>query len=242
MVKVGKYRRALKRLRRKRVKTTMRRAGIKRRRMTVVPRRVVSMGKGFPAKIVMTHKYVETISISTPSVASYNGYQYRANGMFDPRVGTGGHQPLGYDQMVALYNHWTVIGSRIRFKIVRDKSTDSRVIQACTYLDDDSTLPPTYEALLEQNRLRSVVMGSATSTGEGERFITLSNKFSARKQFGTGALSKDSLQGSATADPTEQSYFVLAVTSPSSVAQSLIVQVEIEYIAVWTEVKDITQS
>ena len=242
MVKVGKFRRALKRLRRKRVKTAMRRAGIKRRRTIVNPKRAVSMGKGFPAKIVMTHKYVETVTLSSPAVASYNAITYRANGMFDPRVAAGGHQPLGFDQMSALYNHWTVIGARVRFKVVRDKSSDSRVIQLCSYLDDDATLPGSYEQLLEQNRLRSVVMGAANSTGEGERYVTLTTKFSARKQFGTGALSKDSLQGSATADPAEQSFFVLAITSPSAVAQGVVVQVEIDYLAVWTEVKDIAQS
>lgn len=205
------------------------------------------MGRGFPAKTIMTHKYVDTISLSTPALAGYSVYKFRANGIYDPDQTGAGHQPMGFDQMSALYNHWQVIGSKISYRIARGSvgdpaATRGATLQVATYLDDDTTAPISYSALLEQNRVRSYMFGSSDFEGNSDRTVRLTNKFSARKQFGTGSLAKVDLMGSASADPTEQSLFVLAYTSDSVTPQPFVVQVQIDYIVVWTEVKDITPS
>ncbi len=57
-----------------------------------------------------THKYVENFII-TSGVAGVFGtsYDYAANGMYDPYLGVGGHQPYGFDELSPWYNSFTVI-------------------------------------------------------------------------------------------------------------------------------------
>ncbi|HIA02129.1 MAG TPA: hypothetical protein EYN66_09490, partial [Myxococcales bacterium] len=40
-------------------------------------------------------------------------YRFRANGMFDPQVPLGGHQPRGFDEFMDAYDMFTVLGSKI---------------------------------------------------------------------------------------------------------------------------------
>ena len=39
-------------------------------------------------------------------------FQVRANGLYDPQVSTGGHQPRGFDEFMTTYDMYTVHGSR----------------------------------------------------------------------------------------------------------------------------------
>lgn len=38
---------------------------------------------------------------------------FSANGLYDPDVSIGGHQPFGFDQIMAFYNRYTVLSARI---------------------------------------------------------------------------------------------------------------------------------
>lgn len=231
---------------RKRVFKTPRRS-VKRARFAAIakPRRSVKMGKGFPAKITFTHKYVETVTLATPTFAGYSVYRFVANDLFKPNDISTGHKPLGFNQMGALYNHFTVIGSKIRVKACRVRqNTDNSgdVMQVALYLDDDATAPVNYQTMLEQNRVKSWVLGEANSEGASDKSILMTCNFSARKQFGKGSLNNSRLLGNTTGPPVEKSYYVIAATSQTIVPQTILLQVEISYIAVWTEVKDITGS
>jgi len=88
------------------------RSGYFVRRSRMPQRRNVSLGLGFPKIVKMTHRYSETIRmVSSAGVPQFQ--RFRANGMYDPNQTAGGHQPLFYDQMSVLYNHWKVIGARL---------------------------------------------------------------------------------------------------------------------------------
>lgn len=45
---------------------------------------------------------------ASPSGGSTDGFVYRCNSMFDPRLAAGGHQPQYFDQLTALYYNWVV--------------------------------------------------------------------------------------------------------------------------------------
>lgn len=173
---------------------------------------------------------------STPTVVSI-----RANGMYDPEVNIGGHQPLNFDQMCAVYNHWTVIGSRIKWTVTPIYGDGNAHFYATTYLNDDATLSAAsiYD-LAEQNGVHPVSFPAMENQASVKRFF---QKFSARRQFGKGNLNNSLTRGSVSADPTEQSIFQLVLQgSPSNPNIAVDVLAEVEYIAVWNEPKEIPQS
>ena len=53
--------------------------------------------------------YVCHIKTNGPPVNNIRVYEYRINGMFDPEVALGGHQPMGFDEMMKQYEKYTVL-------------------------------------------------------------------------------------------------------------------------------------
>jgi len=195
-----------------------------------------SLGVGFPKMLKMTHKYIETINVlstsGTPAVA-----RYRANGMYDPYQTGGGHQPLYFDQMVALYNHYTVIGSKITAKFVPTSST-SVPQHVGINLNDDTTSIANFVDVAEQTQSRIKAIAYTP-----EKPATLSCKYSAKKMYGGSVLANADLRCTGTSDPSEQAYFVL-YTAPLDGAATVgaYIVVTVEYIVVWREIKDVAGS
>lgn len=197
----------------------------------------VSRNVGFPNKMLMRHRYVETGSLTstTGSLALQN---FRANGMFDPNQTGTGHQPLYFDQMTAIYDHYTVIGSIIRVHFVSASTQTLPMIVGIMKNDDTTTTPTAAGTLCEESGTVSRLLPADDST-----VFSLTQKFSAKGTFGGSALSNDNLQGTASADPTEQTIYTLfAQTVDGAGTSTCYTWTEIEYIAVWEELKDIATS
>jgi len=197
----------------------------------------VRAGKGFPKKIVMTHTYFDGILLQTGATGGLITQQFTCNGMYDPDVTGSGHQPLYYDQMTALYNHYTVVGSKITLRVCSSSSTAI----PCTfgvYINDDSTVTPTYLGITEQSLSTHTVVPPG-----GNETKVVSQPWSAKKTFGGAVLANDDLQGTVTTNPTELQIYTVFAHCPNMVAQAtLYVDVTIEYIAVWDELKDVAAS
>lgn len=76
---------------------------------------LVSVPRGklaFPQEMRTKLRYVETFDLE-PTSQTAAGFSLLANGMYDPEVGVGGHQPRGFDQYTALYQKFTVKSSKI---------------------------------------------------------------------------------------------------------------------------------
>ena len=244
MVKITGYRRLSRRKGIKR-KLNVRNSSYRKRykRAATRNRRGVTLGKGFPKKVTMTHKYKTTISGNATGVLDY--FHFRANGMFDPEVALGGHQPMYFDQMSALYDHWTVIGSKIKVTITRTgvNANDGIPLYFCMFLNDDTTVANSNIVnVAEANGARIVMAAPSPSQNFHPTAIHLYQKFSAKKTYGNATLNNDNIQGSAVTDPAEQTNFTLAYQHPGGGEGSFEALVEIDYIAVWTEVKDILAS
>lgn len=196
---------------------------------------MVKAGQGFPKKMLMTHKYCEHFTMtSTSSVIAKK--QVSCNGMYDPDAG---HQPLYFDQMTALYDHYTVIGSKIRAVVTPTTATDESVMFGI-YLDDDTNT--TTVGGIDTLREQSSGYGKVISAG-AVRPTYFQRKWSAKKTFGGSILGNDNLQGTVAANPTEQTYFTLAVQSfDTAVTTAVNVAIEVTYIAIWDELKEVAQS
>lgn len=63
-------------------------------------------------------KYVETIVGNTVSPATADTYQFRLNSIFDPNFSGTGHQPMGHDQLIELYNKYHVYGVNVKHTVI----------------------------------------------------------------------------------------------------------------------------
>lgn len=211
----------------------------KRRPKASIVKNLVDVGMNFPSMMKMTHRYVDQAAIVN-TVGNTNYITYSCNGLWDPQVSIGGHQPLGFDNLTLLYNHYLCIGSRIKVTLAGLTTNANYVPIACCIQTHSSATPPYIDPILaaEQNHSKVKLMGPS-DTGR----LVLSSRWSAKKVFGKGLLANDELKGNGTSNPVEQTYWTISTMPLDRVSQTTTnVIIEIEYIAIWKELKTITQS
>lgn len=222
---------------RKYKKKTRKRAPPRRARRRAVP---MGMQSGLPKVRRTSQRYVDTVSMSS-TFGSMEVFRWRANGAWDPSYTGGGHQPMGWDQMAAQYNHYVVVGAKISAKWMRqDFNTD----MVCgVYLSDDATIPyPDYTGFVEARR------GTHRSLGYGSdgKTPTVVSKFSAKKFFNITDIKDnfDRLGSLTNTTPGEQCIFNLWVQDldPLHAVSASRFIVTIDYIIDWSEPKDLSQS
>lgn len=163
---------------------------------------------------------------------------FSANGMYDPDITGTGHQPYGFDQMMANYDHYTVMGSRC---IVEWTNTTALPVHAVIALRDSasSLTGTTTDTLLEQPGIKHKLSKA------GSNVYHLEQKFSARKWYSNRNPPADpELKGSASANPFEQAYYHVMVCPQYSTDDpgATVVSVMIEYFALLSEPKILSPS
>lgn len=195
----------------------------------------LSVPNGMPKTGRAKLRYVEFRSIIA-ATGSLITVEYRANGLFDPRADTGGHQPMGFDEWAALFNHYVVVGSKCTF--VFSPTTDTNMTCG-VYL---SSAPSSYTSWIEFNEAKR---GSQRMITDAEKTTTVSVNYSAKKFFNITDI-KDNfsrLGAAVSADPTEQAHFIgwiQATDLNSSVTAEC--SVAVDYIVDFSEPKNLTQS
>lgn len=209
------------------------------RKKAVVPRNMVALGKGFPKKLTVTHKYVENISAGFTSTAgSLATYSFRLNSLFDPNETGTGHQPMYFDQVSALYNHYHVIGAKAVIKITPETTT-TNTSRCAVYTDDNGTVTPTSLDTIAEQTLGKGIKYFLAGNNNYQTFVC---KWSARKTFGKGVLANNDLGALAGANPAELSHLVIACQADDVATIGFNFTIHLEQIAVWTELKDIASS
>lgn len=189
-----------------------------------------------------THKtllrYCEYRFTLDPGLVTAHQKVYSANGMWDPNFSGGGHQPLGFDQLMAMYNHYTVIGAKIAVRMFGIDSTYEGLLSI--HLQSNSSAPPNIEQLIENGSVAYKFIGSRDSGTTA----ALTLKCNPAKYLGRSKpLSDPQLKGTATANPDEQVYFVISADAPSGTDISGMYGIcSIEYLAVFHEPKLLAQS
>lgn len=198
-------------------------------------RRSPKMETGFPKLMNFKHKYFEDFNLF--SSTSSGNYIFSCNGMFDPNISGTGHQPMLFDQMAVLYDHYTVIASKIKWTIIQENTTGLPPYIVTVLINDDVTgtgLSGTREQTTSQNKL-----GGSVSTDP----LVFYQNWSAYSAFGPAPLANNSLQGTPTANPVEQQYYQIILRAGDQVTSVTVrVMVELEYTCVWAEPKDVNSS
>lgn len=205
-----------------------------RRRKSTITRTLAPRTRRFKLR------YVNSVTLDPPVAGVTANYYFSANGMFDPNITGVGHQPLGFDQYMAMYDHYVVTKSKCT---VYNQNNSSDPICLGIFLNDDTAnLHNTVEQINEQPNTKWRYL---SADGNGASAGTVTKYFNTAKDLGRkSVLSDPQLKGSAAANPTEQMFYqiYLGTLDPAMDHPGTVVQVIIEYEGYFIEPKDLAQS
>lgn len=161
-----------------------------------------------------------------------------ANCLWDPNLNVGGHQPRGWDELISMYNHATVIGSKITCQF---SNTDTSNPQIAGVALRPTTVGETdVNNYIEGSHVKYVQLAPAGSGGSQK---TISYPFSNKYLNISKPMSSAILRNSVSSNPTEiavfQPFAASAIGTDTSAVELL---VTVEYAVVFTEPKPVTQS
>lgn len=151
--------------------------------------------------------------------------QLRANGLTDPEVALGGHQPRGFDQYMALYKRYVVMGSKIT--VLAWKRANSEAALVGVRVDDALNSPDTDDfAMVENKRSTFGVIRTNQLVG-----VKLKVGYNTKALFNRKSPVDDTdLIGTTSADPTTQAlYTVSAISATDTDAVDIDVIIWIDY-------------
>lgn len=177
-------------------------------------------------------RYADVVTIGTFGVTAV-GWVFSANGLYDPDITGTGHQPLGFDQLMTFFNHYTVTQSWINVTFL-NSATNTPCMVALSVQRASSPLS-SYQRVLECGDAVFGNCGAITGSGGPPGTVLRHHVKVANFQSIPNVLNDDTLRGTAAANPATQMYFVLYVTGLTTSDQSISAQVVIDFEAVFTE-------
>lgn len=197
--------------------------------------RATPLGRSFKLRT----RYVDkNIQLNASSGGIPANHVFSLNGCYDPDVTGIGHQPLGFDQVMPLYDHYTVIGAKA---FVTFSNTDTSYDQLVVLqIKDTNTTSTTTNEVLENGLCKYATLGTH---GSGQSVKTLVIGCSPKKFFGRKVMQGDKYQGNASNNPSDQVFLHIQAGPLEAVDADIVdVTVRIEYIIVFTEPKQLGQS
>lgn len=175
-------------------------------------------------------QYFDTV-LFTGAASAVSSYVVSANGAYDPDVTGTGHQPMGFDQMMVFYNHYTVMNAKVRAVFQNTGTVSAHVglsVSGTTVNVSDN------RQLVENGEMIYTVV---TPTGIADSIATLRTSASAARFQGIQQpLDDPNMRGDAASNPTEQFYFHLHLWNPASATvPSCLIDFYLEYDVVFHE-------
>lgn len=201
-----------------------------RRRYTRINRQI-----GFPARLRQTLKYVDHFTITSAAPAT-TVVHMQANNLFSIR--SGGHQPMYFDVLMGLYNHYVVHNSRIKLSFAMDGAALApRGGIAAVYLNDNVAVVPTDILGIAEQTSSKCVQNAPISNRDS---VHLYSSYSAYKIFGPNAIQNVELKGDVGANCADTVVYSVCYETQGTATTSSTVTVlaEIEYDAEFFELKD----
>jgi len=199
-----------------------------------------NMFKAPPIGLSLKHKcnlrYVDSTTLS-PSGPAAAAYVFRLNSLFDPNFTGVGHQPLGFDQIMLMYNHYQVDSVRVKIEWLNDSAFSGAL---CGFeIADDATLTTPLSTRIENswNKYRSV---SDLSTPLTQTITVSIGEYLSRR---TNNQDPD-LRALATSNPAEIVYLIIWSQLLNSGASALNIDflVTLDFFATFSEPKTLAAS
>jgi len=195
--------------------------------VTKVPRPLLGM------KYKSRLTYFERNFLLTPEIGGVTGnWIFTANGLVVVNVTGTGHQPNGFDQMMQMYEHYTVISSKIT---VRVYNTDTTQFQHIGVYANHDEFPEPEPYVIVENGMGS--FANMSPAGQGKSSITLTESISLSRFLGVPNIMSDKdCSGTVGTNPSNPAYWIIwACNTNDTLPDPLGVNVLIEYITLFTE-------
>lgn len=203
---------------------------------------VVSRYQSFP-KVYKTQMTIgRRLNFATNSSGEYV-VVLKANSLFNPvYTPTTPDQPLYFDQLMAIYDHYQVVSSRVTFEMLDATTTDTTNedqdgITLVISQGDDISPPSTLAEHLARPRAKWRIADAAHGF-----YPRLSHSYSEKATFGSKLPSSD-LRGTATTDPAElTTFFIFMQAGLNSVIASSSFIVTMKFDVIFTELRNVAPS
>jgi len=204
---------------------------------------------GFPKTQLVKLRYCQSFQMGPSNTATIGAeYAFRANSIFDPDQSGAGHQPIGRDQWEPFYNTYTVVGSTINVRILKNPGAVNASSNSIVgvLLHDTATLPTTTVTTIQEQGLGSWRVLQGLQNGN---VVNLKQNFSAKKFFNVTNLrdNQDRLGADMGSNPPSTGdafYIIWAATTIAGglSANSVEFMVTIEYSVLLSDPKALGQS
>lgn len=204
---------------------------------------------GFPDRYATRLKYTDFVTLDMASISSGVGVQhrFRANSCYSPDYDAVGHQPRAFDELAVLYDHFCVVGSKIKVRFNMDTDVLANVGFYCFLdLQDTANSIPTLLDMCEARKSNCKYMSRSTT---GSHPVTLYSKYSPYKMFGIpkkdSLLNNSRLNTQVNTNPLEDAIWALGVVcqrTTSTDPSPVVARIDIEFIVVFTERRPIRAS
>jgi len=190
----------------------------------------------FPKKLRQTLVYAEHFELLTGDVANIPAQRnFRMNGLYDPRADLQGHQPYGFDQLMAIYKRFTCLGAKITVHFAVSESEYYSCIGGVNVANTAEVLTSVDKGI-ESQFSSYVVFTQNSEPGICKLGLDMA------KYFGVVDVMDDPhLSGSDATDPARQAIGTVWVSSNTALA-TVRATVKIEYDTVFTEPKEVATS
>jgi hypothetical protein len=190
-------------------------------------------------------QYVQVEVLPNLAAATLYSREWRANDLYDPDYAVGGHQPHGFDQLMAQYYHFTVLYSTIEVEILSIVD-NKNVIYGIWQTNAHGTVAAAYAAsgvngILELQPHTHSSINTMEVYGVPDRQRTLKLSFNGPRVFHKTAanmIGDSRYQGSETASPIEDAMYEVCGFHPNGAAAAFsdaCIKFTITYSAVFTE-------
>lgn len=200
----------------------------------------------FPMSKIVKLRYVDYAPLAGGGVGAPGYYVFSANSLYDPNTTGTGHQPMHFDTMATMYNHYVVLGAKITVRAWGEATSGGTGAVLACKLDDDGSATFNNGRLMEQgsNLVKYIIMRDNVTAGKS--YGVLKHTYSARKFHGVKDVddNKYTLGALTNASPSDQGYWVIHWQHPdnSTVMGSIKLLVQIDYIVKFSEPRDFPQS
>lgn len=183
--------------------------------------------------------YYSNNSLNLPATGASVAYVYSANGLYDPDISGVGTQPMGFDQMMIFYEHYTVFNARIIVTFRNYSAGISPIVYIAVRADSPVITDP--KTIMETgNSVSTQLMPGGVSGSLKE--LKLSVRVAPFLGF-DDLMDSNVSRGDIAANPAEGLFFHVGAYNNEALSAGIVqFQVRIEYDAVFTETRVITPS